>query len=175
MDKKIELMKKLKALAEQGVGGEKETAQKKLEQLMKKYNVKEQELSDDAIEEHIFRFHGEFEKRLLIQVAYKVLGKEFVKRMYTYRWGKGKRTTRMIECTKAEALQIRIAHEFYCDLWKEEQDFFFECFIQKHRIFTADKEERIGEKNEMSKQDILRMNIAMMAMRDKSVTARIEG
>ena len=32
--KKIDLLKKLKTLAEQGIGGEKETAQKKLEQLI---------------------------------------------------------------------------------------------------------------------------------------------
>ena len=32
--KKIDFLKKLKNLAEQGVGGEKETAQKKLKQLM---------------------------------------------------------------------------------------------------------------------------------------------
>ena len=40
--KKIDLLKKLKTLAEQGIGGEKETAQKKLEQLMQKYNVEEE-------------------------------------------------------------------------------------------------------------------------------------
>ena len=38
-EKKIELMKKLQRLAERGVGGEKEGAQKKLQQLMKKYNI----------------------------------------------------------------------------------------------------------------------------------------
>lgn len=38
-EKKIELMKKLQRLAERGVGGEKEGAQKKLQQLMKKFNL----------------------------------------------------------------------------------------------------------------------------------------
>lgn len=128
--KKIDLLKKLKTLAEQGVGGEKETAQKKLKQLMQKYNVEEEELSDDTEEKYEFTFHGEFERRLLLQVGYKILGKKIKKKMYEYKKGTGKRTTRIIECTKAEALQIRIEHEFYCDLWKEEQDFFFECFIQ---------------------------------------------
>ena len=61
--KKIDLLKKLKTLAEQGIGGEKETAQKKLEQLMQKYNVEEQELSDDVVERYEFRYHGEFEKK----------------------------------------------------------------------------------------------------------------
>ena len=48
--KKIDLLKKLKTLAEQGVGGEKETAQKKLKQLMQKYDVEEDELSEETEE-----------------------------------------------------------------------------------------------------------------------------
>lgn len=51
-EKKIELMKKLQRLAERGVGGEKEGAQKKLQQLMKKYNIEESDLSDDKLEDH---------------------------------------------------------------------------------------------------------------------------
>lgn len=39
-EKKIELMKKLQRLAERGVGGEKEGAQKKLQQLMKNTTLK---------------------------------------------------------------------------------------------------------------------------------------
>lgn len=158
--KKIDLLKKLKNLAEQGVGGEKETAQKKLKQLMQKYDVEEEELSDETEEKYEFTFHGEFERRLLLQVGYKILGK---------------RTTRIIECTKAEALQIRIEHEFYCDLWKEEQDFFFECFIQKHRIFTEDNEEKAGKNRKMTREELIRMGTAMGAMQDKSMTQRIEG
>lgn len=38
-EKKVELMKKLQRLAERGVGGEKEGTQKKLQQLMKKYDI----------------------------------------------------------------------------------------------------------------------------------------
>ena len=94
--KKIDLLKKLKTLAEQGIGGEKETAQKKLEQLMQKYNV-------------------------------------------------------------------------------EEQDFLFECFIQKHRIFTSNDEEKNGEGKKLTMAEKIRMNAAMKAMQDKSMTQRIEG
>jgi hypothetical protein len=48
-EKKIELIKKLQRLAERGVGGEKEGAQKKLQQLMKKYDIEESDLSDDKL------------------------------------------------------------------------------------------------------------------------------
>ena len=172
--KKIDLLKKLKTLAEQGIGGEKETAQKKLEQLMQKYNVEEQELSDDVVERYEFRYHGEFEKRLLLQVGYKVLGKKIKEKMYEYRRGTGKKTTRIIECTKAEALRIRIEHEFYCNLWKEEQDFLFECFIQKHRIFTSNDEEKNGEGKKLTMAEKIRMNAAMKAMQDKSMTQTVK-
>ena len=114
-------------------------------------------------------------KALLLQVGYKVLGKKIKEKMYEYRRGTGKKTTRIIECTKAEALRIRIEHEFYCNLWKEEQDFLFECFIQKHRIFTSNDEEKNGEGKKLTMAEKIRMNAAMKAMQDKSMTQRIEG
>ena len=42
MSEKIEILNKLKALADHGIGGEKENAQVFLERLMKKYNVTEE-------------------------------------------------------------------------------------------------------------------------------------
>ena len=72
-EKKIELMKKLQRLAERGVGGEKEGAQKRLQQLMKKYDIEESDLSDDKLEDHEWKYHNDFELRLLKQTIYKVL------------------------------------------------------------------------------------------------------
>ena len=54
-EKKVELMKKLQRLAERGVGGEKEDAQKKLQQLMKKYDIEESDLSNDKLEDHAMK------------------------------------------------------------------------------------------------------------------------
>lgn len=50
MNKK-ELLKKIKALADSGVGGEKENAQKILAGLMKQYDISEEELSEENIKE----------------------------------------------------------------------------------------------------------------------------
>lgn len=72
-EKKLELMKKLMALAERGVGGEKEGAQKKLEQLMKKYKIEEADLTEEKTEDFDFRYKNEFEKRLLRQLFYKIV------------------------------------------------------------------------------------------------------
>ena len=48
---KLELLQKIKALAEKGQGGEKINAQKILAQLMEKYNISETELSDEVLKE----------------------------------------------------------------------------------------------------------------------------
>ena len=66
-DKKKQLLNKLKALAERGVGGEKETAQRKLQELMEKYEIDENDLSDDKKEKYQFKYKNEFEKKLIKQ------------------------------------------------------------------------------------------------------------
>ena len=63
-DKKKQLLNKLKALAERGVGGEKETAQRKLKELMKKYGVEEVDLSDEKKENFKFKYKNKFEKQM---------------------------------------------------------------------------------------------------------------
>lgn len=174
--KKIELMKKLQCLAERGAGGEKETAQKKLQQLMKEYNIEETDLSDDKEEDHEWKFHNNFELKLLRQTIYKIMGKDGVNKIYQYTRGKGQRSIRGVKCTEAQAIQISVEYEFYCDVWKEEQEFLLECFIQKHRIFQTDKDKVINpDHNEkMSEKEMKRMQMAIWAMQDKSMIQRIE-
>ena len=114
---------------------------------------------------------------LLLQTIYKVLGKDGLNQMYHYRSGKGKKTIQGVQCTKAQAIQIGIEYEFYCETWKEEHDFFFKCFVQKHKIFPTKEEMTIRPQDdvEMSDEDAMRMQMAMSAMKDKSMTQRIEG
>lgn len=173
-EKKMELLKKLQALAERGVGGEKEGTQKKLEQLMKKYNIEEADLSEDKLEDHDFKYHDEFEHQLLRQLFFKIVP-DYSKHTYTYRYGKGSKSTYGIACTKAQALQIQIEYEFYCSLWKEEVSFFLSAFIQKHRIFAmTPREDREDDDDKMSMEDYMRMKMMMDGMQNKSILPMIE-
>lgn len=87
-DKKKELLKKLQALAERGVGGERETAERKLKELIKKYGIEEEELNEDKIIDFDFKYHSEWEKKLLRQLFYKMFGKAYREKNYIYRYGK---------------------------------------------------------------------------------------
>lgn len=74
-EKTVERIKKLKALAERGVGGEKETAEKMLQRLLKKNGISTlEELEEDEVEYFLFSYKGRHEIKLLKQCMYKVLG-----------------------------------------------------------------------------------------------------
>ena len=71
---KTALLKKIRALAEHGVGGEAENAEKLLARMMKKYGISEAELDEETRVRHDFTYHGIEEKKILRQVVYKVTG-----------------------------------------------------------------------------------------------------
>ena len=74
-EKTIQRIKKLQALAEWGVGGEKTTAQKKLSKLLKDNGINSlDELQKEEYEYTIFSYNGKHEIKLLRQCMYKVMG-----------------------------------------------------------------------------------------------------
>ncbi|MCI7099530.1 MAG: DUF2786 domain-containing protein [Lachnospiraceae bacterium] len=167
-EKKQNLIRKLQALAERGVGGEQETARRKIAELMAKYDIEEMDLSEEKVEVHDFQYHGEFEERLLCQVIYK---NAEMSDIYKKSSGKGSRNTYFIYCTKSQAVQIQIEYDFYRDLWKEEIDLFYKAFVNKHHIFPESAE----FKNTLSKEETKRLMFMMLSMQEKSPVLRIEG
>lgn len=168
-EKNIELLKKLKRLAEEGVGGEKGNAQALLSRLMKKYNVSEIDLSDESLEEHGFEYRNQYERQLLWQLRYKIAGD---RKCYRYTAGKGSRSTIYLMCTKAEAVQMEVEYEFYRALWAEEIDWLFQAFVQKHRIFDT----KPGHKTDtISDEDYLRLFAMMEGLQSRSLHPQIEG
>ena len=72
-EKTIQRIKKLQALAERGVGGEKTTAQKKLAKLLKDNGINSlEELQKEEYEYTIFSYNGKHEIKLLRQCMYAV-------------------------------------------------------------------------------------------------------
>ena len=82
---KTALLKKVRALAEHGVGGEAENAEKLLARMMKKYGISEEELDEETRVRHDFTYHGGEEKKILRQVVYKVTGGYAYELVYTAR------------------------------------------------------------------------------------------
>ncbi len=152
MNTNIERLKKLQALALRGVGGEREQAQQILEKLAKKYGACLDDLNETKEEKFEFSYHGAIERKLLVQIAYKVKNAlpDIYNLVYT-KSGRKCRTAVKILCTEAEKIEIEFLFDFYKRLWEKEVNFLLNAYIQKHNLFGDLKE---GEKPmEISPED----------------------
>lgn len=127
---KLELIKKIKALAEQGTGGEKFNAQQKLEELMKKYDISNDDLAVDILKDFNFNVKREIDKKLLSQILYSVCG-DIDERKGVYHCGK----KFFIRCTDAEFLEIDAKFDFYKKEYEKQAKLFYRAFIQANSIF----------------------------------------
>lgn len=167
---KAALLKKIRALAERGVGGEADNAEEILRRLMEKYGVSEDELDEEERRRHDFEYHGKEQEKFLRQVVYKVTGGYAYNLVYGAT-GRKVKTQLGADCTAAEKVEIEFLFDFYSRLWERERKAFLEAFIQKHRIFAIRDD---IEPREVSREEILKMQALMMGMSDESPVRAIE-
>ena len=166
-DKLIQRIKKLQALAERGVGGEKETAEKMLQRMLEKNGIHSlEELETEEYEYALFSYRGVHEIKLLKQCIYKVLTAAGDRTYYRTR---GTRQKIGVYCTKAQKLEIELEFEFYRNLFYEELETFMEAFIQAQGIFPPDAP--TGSLDRLNEKD---MKMALMASGiDKRIRAEM--
>lgn len=153
-----ELLKKIKALADRGYGGEKENAQAILERLMAKHGISEADLEADKIKTHWFRYREELDKWLLGQIIYMVTGKVpfGCKGRYTNR----PRKERGIDCTEAERMEIEANYEFFKAHMQKELELFRAAFANKNRLFP-DKTQEDTEEEPFDMEQALKIGAIM--------------
>ena len=145
-EKTIQRIKKLQALAERGVGGEKTTAQKKLAKLLKDNGINSlDELQKEEYEYTIFSYNGKHEIKLLRQCMYKVMGAKSDRTAYK-------------PYGRRQKIEIELEFEFYRNVFYEELSTFMDAFIQAQKIFPEDAP--VGDYDEFNERD---MKIAFMA------------
>lgn len=171
--KKLELIRKVKALADHGTAGERTAAKARLEFLLEKYGIDSADLSYDKISLHWFHFDGRYGRKLLSQIAFKIISSD--SKTWVHRSGKGKRTELGFDCTDAEALQIKIEYEFYQRLLDEEMLLFVRAFIKKHDIFPPSDKISRNPSPPLSSDELLRMSFMMDGMQDATMHKMIAG
>lgn len=138
MSNKAELLKKIKALAERGVDGERESAQTLLARLMEQYGISETEIEEERRETAWFPYSQETERRLLNQIIYMVTGAGGFGCVGEYSGRKRKKMG--TECTAAERLEIEANYAFFKEAMKKELEIFYSAFANKNNLFPpADK------------------------------------
>lgn len=135
MNKYLDIAKKLKALAERGIGGERYNAQKALDRLMKEHSFLKEDLENETRLWKDLHYEVKY-KQLLIHVAFSVIGnhaKSFM--VYKYR-----KTKMQFNVTAAEHIEIQAKYDFYKHLYEDELKIFWHGFLLKHDLFNKDKE-----------------------------------
>lgn len=153
MNNKKELLEKLKALAQRGVGGEKENAELLLKKLMKKYNISDEELERDSIDLYKIIIPRHFMMRKLAsQVAYSVIGNDDTKGIY---FSGNKNKIFYFKGTQSEFLEFEAKYKFYSNWLKKDLDIFYIAFLQKNEIFPPNVDCKI----DLSEKDIQAINM----------------
>lgn len=125
-----EQLRKIAALAEGGVGGERENARALLARLCERHGVSPETLLDETPTEIVeLAFKGDLEKGLLMQVLI------FVCQRRDVRWGALRRGHVSALLSKAEAIDAVACWQHYRKLWCAEVKLFRSAFIHKHDLF----------------------------------------
>lgn len=170
MTEREELLRRLervKALAERGVGGEKENAEALLNRLMAKYGISEEDIEDTAERDYFIRYHNFWERKLIVQIAYKHLGSGHCCGTVGTQSGRPHKKI-CVTCTPAQYIEIEADFEFYKAAWEEELAIFYSAFISKNDIFPPPELASPSDDDEI---DLVRLEKvrAMMSGDRKSV------
>jgi hypothetical protein len=138
METKFErLAKKLHALSEHGVGGEKTNAEQALKRLMKKHGIKMADIEGDKVEQYGFTVPAE-SRKLFMQIAVMVMGRDV--QIYTI---KGHRNLLMIRLTEEQYISIELQFRHYVAAFEKEKKALLDAFIQVNRLFPEPTDEEV--------------------------------
>lgn len=171
----LERVKRVRALALRGVGGEQESAAAMLQKLMEKYGFTEADLETEQIEKAWFRYKTPIEEKLLGQVIYMIMGSCPVYSRYR---ANPKRTHKVtgVECTAAQRLEIEMAFEFYRDALEKEMQLFYRAFVSKNSLFPPP--ELAGDTappEALSREEAIKLSFLMEGMDRHTMRKMIEG
>ena len=140
-------LKKILALAETGVDGEKLLAKEKLTQLLLDYDLTLEDLQQEKRENRTFK--GITTKKILMLFVY-ICGK--VKNVSSVSYYKINRKECIIECTEAEEKEIKNLFKWHKKNMQEEFeklfDDFFLAYCSKHHLYSEQKNDEDSEDEE---------------------------
>jgi len=124
-------MRKLLALAQRGVGGEKDTAQRMLDKMLSRHKMTIDDLNVDARKEYRITLTKMEHRTILFQVLYKVLNVDSIQ--YKHR---PKYREVCVELTPAEYVETMEMFKQLTRQWDKEQERLMVAFVGKHELYS---------------------------------------
>jgi len=160
MDRIIDKLKKLLALAERGEQGEAENARRLLEAELRKHGLTFDDIREENKRTRMFKYNSNEERTLLIQVLVNYLGSKsdaFNKSTYN-------------KYKKQVYIDISNMYDFFKAQFRKErkrllQDM-IKAFVQKHRIFDSTPQECQEDDREIDWEELQRIFALSSTMED---------
>lgn len=131
-------LKKIQALAKSGIGGEKETAQRMLNDLCKKYHITIDEIISEEKKYCTIRVRDKIDEILVRQTIIHICQtNEINNKRYKDIW--------MFELTHLQAIEVQDAIKHYRKEWKKQLHDFMIAFIHKNSIFNFNSDKTNDE------------------------------
>lgn len=164
-------LRKILALAESGIEGEKAAAQAKLAYLLAEHGLKPEDLDDAGPKARFaFSFRGKHEQALLAQVLMKVLCVGEIK----WRVGRSKASIELTTAQWADAVTLwETVQKAWRKEWKAIQDAAVTAFITANAIFPPD--DGTEKPSTLSEDEVARIRRMMASMDPIELRRRIEG
>lgn len=132
-----ERLLKMYALATKGVDGERDAAQRFLDENLKKYGLTIEDLIKDTKDKekiYWFKVKDRYQRKLLCQIY-----GAFIAKTQTYSsYGSGEKFDIGFKVTKKQYIELSLMFDFYQSQWKKEfekqKEMMFMAFISKHKI-----------------------------------------
>lgn len=170
-DKAILLkIKKVKALAEQGVSGEKEAAQQLLERLCARYGITLEELNEGEAR-RVYHFHIRTSVyKLFLQVFTHLygVGDRFRNEVKVYQAKNGRDI--QVSLTPTEYIEFNIFFEWHRQNYLKERrrmrEIFYSGYLEKHKLYPCKTDEDFDKmwEEKKSKKDLWEEMMAVSAM-----------
>ena len=160
-DSVMDLLRKVKALADAGAPGEREAARARLDALLNKHGITEEQLNESEGKLHGFTYKG-LQDQLLVMVivAHVSNGRKVAPQDH----GDGKRNKMWVKLTAAQFIDVETQLDFYRKHWNEELQIFFRAFISAQNLGLARDEDEAPPRIETDKDLWEQRRIAGMKM-----------
>ena len=160
-------LRKIAALADRGVGGERKNAKSQLTKLLRKHGLTLADLEPQPEQRMCdFSYRNAEDRTLLIQCAAKVKG---TARLTVQQYLR--RNHLRIECTRVEQIELVNMQRYFRSLYAKEKARLLNAFIQKHGLVPPSDGE--ATENEMSFKEYMALMELMSVMENSSyISAR---
>ncbi len=152
-DRKLDILKKLKALADRGILGEKENAELCLKKLMKKYNINDEQLESTVRKRRYIKYKFDYECRLISQILYSMIPE-----LPSYIPKDRRRSYIIVDLSESEYIEFSYLYSIYKADFYKELDYFYSSFVGKNSIYPKETPKDLPKEKELTMDEKMKLS-----------------